>query len=239
MNILNLTMPRCWQDLTPKQLRYVYYLIAQGYSPDELKTYCLCRWGGIEIIGPEGDGFSAKVNFNLVHITSLQIAGAIRHLDWLDQLPVTPVRLATIGGHTAVAYDLSGVSFENFIVLENLYQGYLHTKDTGLLEQMAAILYSADDITLNEEERISVFYWFAAVKQLFGRKYKHFFVPANAAASGDLQQQLEDGINAQIRALTKGDITKEDIVLGTDCHRALVELDALAREYEELKSQHH
>lgn len=37
-----------------------------------------------------------------------------------------------------------------------------------------------------------------------------------------------------IRALTKGDITKEREILALDTHRALTELDAQAKEYQEL-----
>ena len=44
-------------------------------------------------------------------------------------------------------------------------------------------------------------------------------------------------MNAQIRALTKGDVTKEQQVLALDTLRALTELDAQAREYEELKKK--
>ena len=53
--------------------------------------------------------------------------------------------------------------------------------------------------------------------------------------SADLSKQLTEAMNTQIRALTKGDITKEQQVLQMDVHRALTELDAQAREYEELK----
>ena len=42
-------------------------------------------------------------------------------------------------------------------------------------------------------------------------------------------------MNNQIRALTKGDITKEAQVLAMDVWRALTELDAQAKEYDELK----
>ena len=41
-------------------------------------------------------------------------------------------------------------------------------------------------------------------------------------------------MNAQIRALTKGDITKEAEVLKMDVWRALTELDAIAYENQEL-----
>ena len=91
-------------------------------------------------------------------------------------------------------------------------------------------------------ERISIFYWFAALKDAFSRKYSDFFQPiADAATDGNLlgssAPSVEDAMNAQIRALTKGDVTKEAEVLALDTHRALTELNAQAREYRELNSK--
>ena len=69
------------------------------------------------------------------------------------------------------------------------------------------------------------------------RRYKHFFVTVENASTQNMQERLQQNMNNQIRALTKGDITKEQQVLAMDVHRALVELDAQAREYEELKRE--
>ena len=49
---------------------------------------------------------------------------------------------------------------------------------------------------------------------------------------------LNESVNAQIRALTKGDVTKEKDVLALDTWRALTELDALAKEYEEFNRKY-
>ena len=49
---------------------------------------------------------------------------------------------------------------------------------------------------------------------------------------------LKDAVNAQIRALTKGDVTKEKEVLAIDTWRALTELDALAKEYDEFSQKY-
>ena len=48
---------------------------------------------------------------------------------------------------------------------------------------------------------------------------------------------LWTAMNAQIRALTGGDITKEEAVLSMDTWRALTELDAKAKEVEDIKRQ--
>ena len=53
----------------------------------------------------------------------------------------------------------------------------------------------------------------------------------------DIGEELRQAMNAQIRALTGGDITKEAAILQMDCWRALTELDAKAREAEEMRNQ--
>ena len=139
---------------------------------------------------------------------------------------------------TCECTEATKLSFEAFLILENLYQGYLVTKDTALLSEMAAHLYqSKEPIHLADEEAVSIFYWYGSAKQVLARRYKHFFVTAEEASSEAMQERLQQQMNNQIRALTKGDITKEAQVLRMDVHRALVELDAQAREYEELKRE--
>ena len=48
---------------------------------------------------------------------------------------------------------------------------------------------------------------------------------------------MEASMNAQIRALTGGDITKEETIRKANVWRALTELDAKAREAEELNKK--
>lgn len=47
---INLKLPTRWEELTQKQLRYLFSLIAQGYSIDEVKAFCLFRWNKITIL---------------------------------------------------------------------------------------------------------------------------------------------------------------------------------------------
>ena len=131
--------------------------------------------------------------------------------------------------------------FETFIICDNLYQGYLQTQDDALLDELGATLYGKS-IDFKPYERISIFYWFASLKDSLSRKYSDFFQPiADAATGGNLlgsaSPSVEDAMNAQIRALTKGDVTKEAEVLALDTHRALTELNAQAREYKELNAK--
>ena len=81
------------------------------------------------------------------------------------------------------------------------------------------------------------------MKQLFAQRFPNFFVPAPVDESKEedehaLYNRLRYARNMQIRALTKGDITKEKEIYGMDTWRALTELDAQAQEYNELKKQY-
>ena len=159
-------------------------------------------------------------------------------MDWLGDFPQQPVRLSRIGFHRAVRADFQDVSFEDFLMLDNLYQGYLQTQDVSLLHEMARVLYKCRFIKLNREEATSIFYWFTSLKRYFAHLFTHFFsnVPEGSGTSLSFAQ-LQENMNTQIRALTGGDITKERDVLRMDCWRALTELDAKARDYEELQKQ--
>lgn len=239
MQTLNLILPTCWQELTPNQLRYVYYLLATDkFTFTEIKTYVLFRWANIEVVASDEDGFFVKFEGKPMRLTALQIAEILPFLSWLDRLPTYPVRFAEIDGHKAAAADLQGLSFESYLICDNLYQGYLCTQNQELLGSMAAVLYSAESITLKPEEYISIFYWFAAAKELLARRFSHLFqsVSVNQDTS-NLQIKLQESMDAQIRALTKGDITKEESILQMDVWRALTELNAQAVDTEELKRQ--
>lgn len=279
MTTLNLTLPTCWQELTASQLRYVFFLLSQNYTAEEVKTFCLCRFGGLKVLERTAAGFRVMYDNHPHHLTALQVAEQLPHLAWLDSLPLVPVRLPTIGTksktfakvfdlrggsvatptdavrslsqattddgrYKAVAADLSGVPFADYLACDNLYTGYLQTQRNDLLRDMAAILYKADDITLTAEETISVFYWFASLKMHYQRRFRYLFAPADRtdnllADNQDTAQRLQTAMDNQIRALTKGDITKETQVLATDTIRALTELDAMAREYQDLQKEMH
>ena len=245
---IDLKLPTRWEELTQKQLRYLFSLIAQGYSIDEVKAFCLFRWNKITVLHRYGDkGYMCKKRKQRFVVTAAQVTAAVTALDWIKTLPATPVRIARIGSRQAVAADFQGVPFETFIICDNLYQGYISTQDEQLLEEMATHLYRSKCfsliIRLSQADRIGIFYWFASLKAMLSRQFHNFLQPvpqdnANLLDSDKSQYEiLTAAVNAQIRALTKGDVTKEKQVLALDTWRALTELDAQAKEYEELNKR--
>ena len=254
---INLTVPASWNELSDEQLRYVYSLIANDFSLDEIKTLTLLKWATpkvkVERLEVSGKFLcSLRSPHSTLHfqLTALQLAEALSALDWLDELPSSPVRLKKIGNHVAVDPDFQGVPFETFLMVENLYQGFLHTKNDAILDDIAALLYhqkssplSTLRSPLSKSERISIFYWIASVKEMFAKRFSDFFQPAATEAenllggSPNIGAQLQESMDAQIRALTKGDITKEREILSLDTWRALTELNAQAKEYKQINAQ--
>ena len=234
--VIDLSIPKSWQELPDKELRFVYRLLNSNCTLTQVKTRCLLRWAGMKVVRQEGALFIMRYKKQVFPISALQITEAITNMDWLGDFPQYPVRLSRIGFHRPVRADFQNVSFEDFLTLDNLYQGYLQTQKKELLLDMAVILYQSRFIRLSNEEATSIFYWFTSLKRYFASLFTHFF---GTAGDGDAIRptfkQLQDNMNTQIRALTGGDITKERDVLRMDCWRALTELDAKAKDYEELQ----
>ena len=242
---INLTCPTSWQELSDKQLRFVFGLIADEATSVELRTLCLFKWNKLKVLSSDKHHFTLSQGKTKFVVTSQQITSALDHLRWLDDVPLFPVRIASVGKHSALPADFQEVPLSTFLYLDNLYQGYLSTKDETLLSEMLTIMYDSTKIHATRAELIGVFYWFASLKQYFANMFPNFLQsassPLNAglgSLSGDIGKKLQDSMNAQIRALTKGDITKEKDVLAMDTWRAMFELDAQAKEARELKAKY-
>lgn len=253
---IDLTLPQSWPELSDKELRYVYRLIASDFTADEVKTLCFFRWTGLKVCYRQDDGKfvcrhkSSRSAFGALRRkkqrflwTATEVAELLPFLAWLDEPSKMPVCLARIGCHCPFAADFSEVPLEKFIVCNNLFQGYLATQRDSFLLQMAGVLYGHNFRRMSPSELISIFYWFAAVKEMFAQRFPNFF--SATASDGNLlggaaspsPSQIQESVNAMIRALTKGDISKEKLILSLDTHRALTELDAQAKEYREINSR--
>ena len=245
METFNITLPTSWAELTDKQLHMVYSLFARDLSSSEVKTLCLMKWNKLTVLGqmPDKRFIIKRKGEPEVALSTRQIQQATSVLDYLDSFAPMPVRISKIGRHKALPADFEKVPFEQFLFVENLFQGYLNTQSDELLLQMAQVLYASDHVKPDKAQLVGIFYWMASLKQYFAGLFSNFYKPAGANSDGnllgggqsDLYSQLRDSTNAMIRALTGGDITKEAAIMKMDTWRALTELDAKAREVEEIK----
>lgn len=242
MEKMNVILPKDWTELQDQQLYYVFNLIAENLAAAQIKTYCLFRFGKIKLLCRYGDGYLVTMDKEEFLVTAETIAGAIRALDFLDDVPKRPVRISRIKRHEACDPLLKDLDLQTYLYVENLYQGFLHTQQHQMLNEMGQMLYGSDRITLNQAEKMNVFYWWTAVKTAFSEQFPNLFrgtaqTDNLIGDSRSLSKKMNDAMNNQIRALTKGDITKEEQVLKMNLWRALNELDNIAREAEELNEK--
>lgn len=241
-NELKLTLPKSWQELSDRQLKFAYRLIAKNCTAEDLKVRCLLKWSGIKVVGRNnGSSFLFRFMKRFFELKAIKVKEMSMSLDWLCVVPEYPVRPEKIGKHKAIVADFCEVSFETYIIIDNLFRGYLATQDETILDDAAQILYPGLKKKLKPWQRTAVFYWVASLKEYFSGRYRYFLKPASETSSGNLLGNApigaEEAMNAQIRALTKGDITKEKEVLALDTWRAMTELDAQAREYQQLREK--
>ena len=195
---LNLSLPTSWEELSDKNLRMVYGLFGRDLSAAEVKTLCLMKWNKMTVLAQlRNHKYLVKRNHSHIIISSKQIQQATCFLDFLDAFPPVPVRLSRIGRHRALPADFEKVPFEKYLYLENLFQGVLHTQEPAsfaeissqtheLLLQMAQVLYDSDRLKPDTAELVSVFYWFASLKQYFARLFPHFYAPVGATDGNQL-----------------------------------------------------
>ena len=103
---INFIVPQGWHELSDKQLRYVYQLLAQNFTSDEVKTLCLLHWTGTKVIGKQNtDGYLLRKGKILFEVTPLTLAELLPNLDWLGALPPTPIRPVKLKHRPGIAAD--------------------------------------------------------------------------------------------------------------------------------------
>lgn len=243
---VNFFGPRCWQELNQDQLRYVLFLLSTYSDHVVVKTYMFIRFSGIHVISRDKFGWKCFVRVlgkrKFITLQPWQIESLISQFNYIDNYEMRDVRLEKINGLRAVDPELHGFRFADYLNAEKYYQAYNINKNDRFLKQLALILYRkrngsmARKIKMDRAELLGVFLWYSYVKYRFSKAFPHFFkkIPIESAGSYDFIQSM----NAQIRALTEGDVTKEDLIFNTDCWRALTELDQKAREAEEFNAKY-
>jgi hypothetical protein len=223
MKTFNISLPTSWAELSDKQLLLVFELFARDLSAAEVKTLCLMKWNRLKVLCqlPDKRFLVKRKGEPEVPLSARQVQQATTVLDFMDAFAPVPVRISRIGRHKAIAADFEKVPFEQYLYVDNLFQGYLNTQNDELLRQMAQVLYGSDKVKPTPAHLVGIFYWMAALKQYFAQLFNNFYKPAPSNENGgslageqvDLFKQLRDSTNAQIRALTGGDITKEATIM--------------------------
>lgn len=225
---VRVTMPKGWDDLTQEQLHYIFTMLSAGFSKDMAKAYVLFRVG--RWVHCEDNTPVSLADLMQLDVSSLQEAFSL--VEWIDLMPDMPVRLEELdGAKVQVSALMQELSFEQYLILENLYQSYLFAGNMAPIDSMTRRLYDKEVTT--SVARYNTIFWFCTLKQLFARQWPDLFAPPSGKGQGEFSPV--EAMNAQLRALTGGDITKEAAVRQVGCWRALEELNAKAKDLKKIK----
>lgn len=244
--VIELELPRSWGEITQGQLHYICVLMAMGIPMTQIKVYALIRMAGFDVINKE-DGywnFRKKINWRRSEYFSMSdetILAAANQMSFLDEYPSFPIRVERFGKFFAFNDKLHGLPFKQFITLENYWQGFISTKKEECIIRMTQMLYkSASGESPKEPNGVmcaSAAMWYATFKKFCVEHWPNFFKRTNGDDKQNVQVNMEAIMNAEIRALTGGDVTKEKEVMELDTWRALQELDAKAKEADEQRRE--
>lgn len=248
--VFEFSAPSSWEQLQGDELRYILSVMTLYQEQTVAKCNILFRLCGIEVIKHTRTGWKCSVpcqaangkkKREVLYLNEAEILSLLKNFDFIeDYTNYKP--LDWCAKLYAVDRLIKNVTFLDYLQLEKNYQLYLINKDDKFLQKMGWILYrneagNADETAIFQPyELLNVFMWFSSVKGYLAENFPHFFKPAKVG--GELKQEdLMPAMQAQIRALTDGDITKQQAVYDSLCWDALSELDNKAREVEEFKAR--
>lgn len=239
---LNVKLPTAWPELSQRELADVYALKAAFAGSGRLRFELFRYFSGCRVVRRSGADFicafaamhtDGRVRKVRVPVSPEVLAELLTALDFIDVPGDVPVRLECWGRARAVDAELHGVNFGTYVQIENLYQGFLQSREPEALRSLAVLLYPG--IRLKELPGAfvhNILQWMVQLKALFSQMWPHFFKPATGKETASSMLEV---MNAEVRALTGGDISKEEVVFASDCWRALTELDFKAKEAEEMR----
>lgn len=188
----------------------------------------------------------SKSQDRVLYIGADQILSLLHHFDFIDDFtefhPLQDIRRGE-KRLLAVSRLISDVTFIDYLTMEKYYQLFMIDKQDEYLQQLGWLLYRTESGDMDQTvqfqpyELLGIFMWFSSVKAYLAANFPNFFKPAKAGEGGLDRSDIMPAMQAQIRALTDGDITKQQAVYHSLCWDALAELDNKAREAEEFKRQ--
>ena len=248
---IDIYAPTSWRKMTQQQLRYVLTLLSMWEDMDRVKTYMLIRFSGIHICGytervtrDQPKAFSCWFRpawWKARHWFTLepwQVASLISQFDFIDQFDGMDVRLERIHGCRAVDDILDHYPFGDYLLAEQYYQLAVSSGKPEMIDKLATFLYVKRNgkhpkrLSLSPAEQMGTLRWFAHVKSYFAERWPYFFRRVDTDIE-ELDIDIVGAMDTQIRALTDGDITKEETIKALPCWRALTELNEKAREAKE------
>lgn len=238
----NVALPTSWQELTQEQLRAALRLMATGAAGTSLMTQAFLIFAGLE---PDGEDIYRNYAGFLFKIGVNQITAAALHLEYLTTPPTAAVRLdyAEDGTPCKTGADFEDATFGEFLHTDGLFLMYLNNPEANAdrLAEIAIMLYPGitDAAAASPLMNANIIIWLSGLKKQLAGMYPYLFAAPAAAGYEETPDETaarhRHSTLSMIRALTGGDITKENDILLAPAHNALYELNEKAREAKELE----
>lgn len=259
---INITVPKGYSEMSEKQIRYVASLIISKQTPASIQLRCFLRFAGIRPIAKGLDSWLlfAKRNQGKKFFTMdiSEINWCAKKMEFLTKQHIgikPPARIGFLNPFTPCDAQLRDTTFIQYLEAENFYQAFIHTKDEKYLYQLIATLYSRKNEKaydnnqtdrkakqlkriVSDVEKSIVLMWFVGIKESFAIKFPFLFAGAGEKSTTGKPPNMHKIMQSQIRTLTEGNITLEKQVLASSTWSALGELDAKAKEYQEMKKKY-
>lgn len=220
---VSIGIPTSWAGLSDEQFLYIAELLAGGrHTVEDVRALLVSH-------------LALAAGAALQDLTTADFSTALDALEWMEEPPQSAARPNSMRGSAALHPLLSGVPFSTYITAENYYQGYLASHNNTALDEIGALLYPGFPSPLSAGERYIILLWVSSLKTEYTQLFPDLFRASNNEFATPPEQR--EVMNAQIRALTGGDVTKTASVLATDTLTALTELNAKAREAREMEER--
>lgn len=234
---LEVNVPKAWEELNEGQLLYILRYLAAGIDANHVQVYAFLRFAGLGVVRQQRGALIVRKGWRIYPLSREEVTLGAMALNFINEPPPIPQRPERWGGVQAVNAEMHGVPFGQYLQIENYLQQYLQQPDDRLLLPMARLLYPGIKKWKVQSKvfRYIIVHWMTGLKMHFSHFFPNLYRPAPTA---DGLPDLREAMLAQIRALTSGDVTKEERVLNVDTWTALAELDAKAREARELEKMY-
>ncbi|MCH3994153.1 MAG: hypothetical protein LKE54_03710 [Prevotella sp.] len=241
---MSFSVPEGWGQLTQEQLRYVIRLFSLYDSQDDaishIRTAALFHFMDVVVDGEQSDGILChQKSTGKTFLVDIELLPwMLRQINWIAHPELMSQRLEVMHGYHAVDFMLRGLTFGEYLTVENYFQGWIGGHNFENINKMINILYRVPEgekmRAYTRFDHVATILWWGAVKYSYGKMFPHFLKPSDENYTDRTSQR--EVMDSQIRLLTKGDVTKENEILNnTPTLRALTELDAQAMEAEEIE----
>lgn len=251
MRTINFILPISWFELTTKQLLFVSKLLLADFAKTKFRflTHVLAYAVNMDIKpGKSGTYLLSIKGSKKFILTTSQVHSVASKLDFLLD-KVTEVRpIPRIRRARAIHFRLYKTTFSQFLSAENFHAAYKATGDVKHLNCLVATLYLKRNQTFSDSlikkrsryfrfvrihKKYSAFLWYSGFRWFVAQECPNLF---NSNSTGK-ELNIKDHLMNMIRGLSQGDVTKNDKILEVSTWEGLYELDAKAKESNDLKSK--